>query len=168
MVHRSLGWWVLKIFHRSESCILWDKVDIYGRLLEPKNWGPYFTELRALWPSRPINKAKNHWPQNAPKMKFYFEIHISIAHYWQPFENFLVKMFVKDILKLVPSFHCNSYAAKQEGLAPLILWSKVVDFFGSKASYICVLYPTGCKIRSDEIFFKPTTLMGHGQMFRAR
>ena len=72
MLHTVLGWWVLKKFHRSESCILWDKVDTYRRLLYPKNWGPHFMKLRPLWPSRPINKVKNQLPQAAPKMKFYY------------------------------------------------------------------------------------------------
>ena len=118
-------------------------------------------KLRALWPSRPINKVKNQLPQTAPKMKFYYEIYILIAHICQPFEGLVVKMLVKPHLKLAPSCHYCRYAAKQRGLAALILLSKVVDFFGSKASYMCLLYPTGCDIRSDEFFFKPTTLMRH-------
>ena len=118
-------------------------------------------KLRALWPSRPINKVKNQLPQTAPKMKFYYKIYIPIAHICQPFEGLVVKMLAKPHLKLVSSCQYCRYAAKQRGLAPLILLSKVVDFFGSKASYMCLLYPTGCKIRSDEIFFKPSTLKCH-------
>ena len=96
-------------------------------------------------------------------MKFYYEIYrsILIAHICQPLEGLVVKMLVKPHLKLAPSCHYCRYAAKQRGLAALILLSKVVDFFGSKASYMCLLYPTGCKIRSDEIFFKPSTLILH-------
>ena len=118
-------------------------------------------KLIALWPSRPINKVKNQYPQNAPKMNFYYEIHIWMAPTWQPFEDLLAKMFLKPSLKLAASCHCSRYEAKQRGLAALILLSKVVGFFGSKVSYICLLYPTGCEICSDEIFLKTTTLMSH-------
>ena len=92
-------------------------------------------------------------------MKFYYEIHIRIAHCWQPFAGTLANMFVKPNLKFAISCHCCIYAAKQQGLAPLILLSKVVDFFGSKVSYICLFYPTGCKLRPDEIFLEPSTLV---------
>ena len=156
-----VGWWFLKRFHRSKFRILWDKVDIYRTLLEPKNLGPYFIKLRALWPSRPINKVKNQYPQNAPKMNFYYEISIWMAPTWQPFEDLLAKMFLKPSLKLAAKCHCSRYVAKQRGLAALILLSKVVGFFGSKVSYICLLYPTGCDICSDEIFLKTTTLLSY-------
>ena len=92
-------------------------------------------KLRALWPSRPINKVKNQLPQTAPKMKFYYKIYIPIAHICQPFEGLVVKMLVKPHLKLVSSCQYCRYAAKQRGLAPLILLSKVqvVDFFWIKS-----------------------------------
>ena len=112
-------------------------------------------KLRALWPSRPMNKVKNQLPRTAPNMKLYYEIYILIADICQPFGGLVVKMLVKPHLKLVSSCQYCRYAAKQQGLAPLILLSKVVDFFGSKASYMCLLYPTGCKIRSDEFFSNP-------------
>ena len=90
-------------------------------------------KLRALWPSRPINKVKNQLPQTAPKMKSYYKIYIPIAHICQPFEGLVVKMLAKPHLKLVSSCQYCRYAAKQRGLAPLILLSKVMDFFWIKS-----------------------------------
>ena len=97
-------------------------------------------------------------------MNFYYEISIWMAPTWQPFEDLLAKMFLKPSLKLAAKCHCSRYVAKQRGLAALILLSKVVGFFGSKVSYICLLYPTGCDICSDEIFLKTTTLMWHNNI----
>ena len=85
-------------------------------------------------------------------MKFYYEIYILLAHICQPFEGLVVKMLVKPHLKLAPSCHYCRYAAKQRGLAALILLSKVVGFLDQKYPIYVYFIPQDARFDRMKFF----------------
>ena len=150
-----LEWRVWKKFHRSKSCILWDKVDTYRMLLIQKKSTTLLGNIKAARPccfaaylfiysSDNLGPTSNEvlptfWPLNPQTVDKYvlliYKFHNKISFLGQ-----------SEVIDFLP------YLLALKATAVLILWSKDLNFLVPKVFYICLLYPTGCKIRSDEIF----------------